>query len=237
MERRVFKNLHYALITAIILTNCKFKSEVKPLEIEGPSDPMPLSTLIPTHSIEGTPSPVEMTAEQAIALCKNVELWGDEFAGSCLAPGGETYLAWVGDHIIEVPRGSEHLQSFREAALIRTGAWEALENKVTALGGETQALFETMGKTTSCPVAGALMSTSLGPQGIVTIIGVSLLGGYCVYQAYKVVAKGSDMAENAESLVTDLNDFYQDNLDAGYEFCRLEGGSDADCRYILDAGE
>jgi hypothetical protein len=94
-----------------------------------------------------------------------------------------------------------------------------------------------MGKTTSCPVAGALISTSLGPQGIVTIIGVSLLGGYCVYQAYKVVAEGSDMAENAESLVTDLNDFYQDNLDAGYEFCRLEGGSDADYRYILDTGE
>jgi hypothetical protein len=66
MRTTIFNTMSLTLIAAIILTNCKFESEVKPLEIEGPSEPLPLSTLIPSPSIEGTPSPDEMTAEQAI---------------------------------------------------------------------------------------------------------------------------------------------------------------------------
>lgn len=120
--------------------------------------------------------------------------------------------------MIEVDHSNSFVLSFRTAAFDRTTAQSGMEDGVYDLGkGITLFGVEMIGLT-SC---GA--SFVPGPHEIITI-------PVCILDLIGIGFTSIDLANDAESAVNDLIDFYSRSIDAGYNFCRMEGKSDEECR-------
>jgi hypothetical protein len=83
------------LILSIVLTACgeiAFTPDITPLIVGTLETPTFLQT--PEGlTTEISPAIVDqLTSDEAIELCNDKEYYGDEAMGSCLAPGGDTYL-------------------------------------------------------------------------------------------------------------------------------------------------
>ena len=217
-----------ALVISLSACETQFEPQLTPLVIPtvGPQpfqgDIETSGTQLPTVPA-GTVTPAagfgEFTSSQAIELCQEIEYFGDERIGSCLAPGGETYFVWVSeDQVMEVSRDNDFLASFRTAAGLREGA----------LNERSQRAFSLAWK---------------GPMLLVTTLGLSLCGMGAVpgpQQGPLLLACGIDVAGwlySASQVPTDASAWVNSHIqvnqraaDAEYNFCRMEGNSDAACR-------
>ena len=158
-------------------------------------------------------------SSQAIELCARLEMVGNERVGSCLAPAGETYYVWIEpDNVLEVARNDEYLDEFREAATKRVEALGVLADEWYGGWWDLPVLGISTFGLTLC-VAGA----APGPQQI------PLLAG-CGLDIAAWLGTGIKLANDANNTANAVIEWYDRSMDAGYNYCRMEGGSDADCR-------
>lgn len=224
------------LASSLLLTACdvKFAPDVKPLVIEEAGDqPFQDSSIDESESIEGTEEndikPIigfgGISSTDAIALCNEREFYGDNNVGSCLAPGGESYFVWTSpDNVIEVARDSPFYREFLAASQNRANELGDIESlardwpKLALLFGE----FVAAGGTCAGTAAGILSGV-----GIWLALG---LGGACAYSTFHFFDDAVNITKDAEELVNSINDFGRFSADAEYNYCRMEGFSDGQCR-------
>ena len=217
-----------ALVISLSSCDIGFEPQVTPLVIPtvGPQpfqgDIETSETQLPTVPA-GTVTPTagfgEFNSSQAIELCQEIEYFGDERIGSCLAPGGETYFVWISkDQVMEVSRDSDFLGAFRTAAGLREGALNERSQRTISLIGEISLLgFTTVGL--GLCVAGAIP----GPQQGLLLLGCGIDVASWLYFA-------SQVPTDAEAWVNSHIQSNQQTADAEYNYCRMEGNSDAACR-------
>ncbi len=166
----------------------------------------------------------DLSSEEAISLCGEREYFGDESMGSCLAPGGDSYFVWVGSNqVMLVDRSDPYLQAFRFAALNRAaeqadvneilGQWPEL----ALLGLEVLAIGGTCG--------GAIASGATG----IGLLWAGILAGGCAGSFGAFLWTGAGIARDAQDYVESVIAVGTHEKDANYNFCRMQGGSDANC--------
>lgn len=166
-----------------------------------------------------------MTSEIALLLCDANEYFGDESVGSCLAPGGGSYFVWLSpERVIEVNRNHEFLLAFRFSALNRKEEMAKIGELMRKVPGVGLLIGELIGAGATC--GSTLVSILTGAGLVVT----APLGGGCLLSLTAFGYSADGIARNAEDLVNSLNNFYQYHIEAAYNFCRMEGKSDAECR-------
>ena len=224
----------FAFLAAIFLGGCDFQGHLVPLELPT-APPQPFQGSVPEEELEIKPAEQaperpsrtfgDITSEAAIEICQGHEFFGDEDVGTCLAPGGEGYYVWIDpDLVILVDRADPYLQSFQIASLsreIEQAGWrETLSNwpNIPIL------LFETGAAGVSCGATiGSLLSGVAAPTS-------PLWGGGCVASLVALGATGYSVSVDAEAGAKAIIEFQQRDSDARYNYCRMEGGSDEQCR-------
>ena len=150
---------------------------------------------------------------------------GDENVGACLAPGGDAYYVWITrDDVRLVDRSNPFLGSFRFSSLNRSINLETVSEKRKEWPKVGLVLLDTLGVGVAC---GGTIGSALTGGGIPVSV---ILGGGCVYMAYRFSVDSVGISHYAETGVNAFIAFRQHELDATYEFCRMEGRSDADCK-------
>jgi hypothetical protein len=145
--------------------------------------------------------------------------------GSCLAPGGSTYYVWISaDEVMEVDRNDPFLQAFRFSALNRTDEISDIQDLIrnwtnlAVLGIEIAGLGPLCGLAIGSIISGAGLVVS-GP-----------LAGGCIADAFAIVNTSDEITRDAEDLVNSINDYFQYQIEAAYNYCRMEGKNDAECK-------
>lgn len=211
----------------VLLGGCRFEPDIPPLILPtAPSQPFqgfdPDESEPPLASAQ-SPTPAQEKKDpisaRAIELCGGRDFDGDEQVGSCLAPGGETYYVWIDPATaIEVNRNDAHLASFRFAAIQRKNALVKMEDKgIRLLKGIGLLPFEILGLAVCGP------AVAPGPHQLIAV-------PTCLGDLVAIGFTSEGIARNAEDTVKSIISFYGHSIDAGYNFCRMEGFSDAECR-------
>ena len=73
---------------------------------------------------------------------------------------------------------------------------------------------------------GAIVSAITGAG----LVATAPLGGGCLLSLTAFGYSADSIARDAEGFVDSLNNLYQHHIEAAYNFCRMEGKSDAECR-------
>jgi hypothetical protein len=224
---------------ALLLAGCKFESDISPLEL-ATAPPQPFGAFSPDEQevdeLEQTPSPPsrsfgDITSADAIARCEGRELAGDEEIGACLAPGGDAYYVWISpDDVRLVDRNNSYLVSFRFSALNRHVSQETVAEKLRQLPKLGLVLFDTLGAGVTC--GGTIVTAATGGG----IPASAVLGGGCAYLLYRFSIDSVGISFDAQAFSEAIVSSWQHESDAEYNFCRMEGGSDADCRQSTQGG-
>jgi hypothetical protein len=77
------------------------------------------------------------------------------------------------------------------------------------------------------PLCGGAVASAMSGAGIIV---TEPLAGGCIGDAIALGATADKITRDAEDLVNSLNAFYQYQIDAAYNFCRMEGKTDAECK-------
>jgi hypothetical protein len=125
---------------------------------------------------------------------------------------------------MEVDRNNEFLQAFRFAALNRSDEIGNIQETIRSWPTIPLFFIEIMGLGPLC--GGAVFSAISGAGLIVT----GPLAGGCVGDAIALGVTADKITREAEGLVNSVNAFYQHQIDAAYNFCRMEGKTDAECK-------
>jgi hypothetical protein len=223
----------------VLLAGCKFQSDIQPLEL-ATAPPQPFGAFAPDEQeleeLDQTPAALsrtfgDITSADAIARCEGRELAGDEQVGACLAPGGDAYYVWINpDDVRLVDRNNPHLVSFRFSALNRHLSQETVAEKLQELPKLGLVLFDTLGVGVTC---GGAIATALTGGGIPASV---VLGGGCAYLAYRFSMDSVGISFNAKDFSEALIASWQHESDAEYNLCRMDGGSDANCRQTGEGG-
>ena len=166
------------------LYGCEFEPDIAPLEFPT-APPQPFSQtsgdlsaseaeVLPDEESRATTGFGDLSSEEAIGLCGESEYFGDESMGTCLAPGGDSYFAWVGSgQVMLVDRNDPYVQAFRFATLHRAEAQANVDNlasqwpELGLLGVEALAVGVTCG--------GAIASGATG----IGLLWAGILAGGC----------------------------------------------------------
>lgn len=224
------------LLLSVGLSACAFdfKAQITPLVLATapsqyvPGAVEPATAEPPTQAaVTVTPSRGfgEFSSAQAIELCQGNEFFGDEYVGTCLAPGGEGYYVWIDpERVILVDRANPYLQSFQIAALSREleqATYRAVRRKWPIL---VVTLFEVGTAGVSCGATiVSLLSGVAAPS-------TPFWGGGCVASLAAFGATAYSISDDAETGAKAYVGFQQRDSDARYNYCRIEGGSDEQCR-------
>ena len=128
------------------------------------------------------------------------------------------------DEVIEVSRDDPYLQAFRLAALNRQSRLSKIEDLAAQWPELGLLLFELYAAGGSCGGAAVAAMTGAGiPLAVALLLGC---GGSVAGFLYT----GNEIARDAGDLANAMIAWWQHDSDARYNFCRMEGGSDADCR-------
>jgi len=167
----------------------------------------------------------QLTSEQAIELCEESEYYGDETMGSCLAPGGDSYYVWISlEEVMEIDRANPFIQAFRFSALNRSDEIGEIQDFIRSWPNLPLFFLEIIGIGPLC--GGAVVSILTGAGIVVT----GPLAGGCVADAFAIANTADKISRDAEDFVNSLNDFYKYQIETAYNFCRMEGKSDAQCK-------
>lgn len=224
------------IINSLLLSACgeiEFTPDITPI-LPVTSAPKPFGQtpdpLLQTPEVLPEPTAISqplglMTSEKALVLCDENEYFGDERVGSCLAPGGESYFVWLSpERVTEVNRNHEFLLAFRFSALNRKEEMTNIEELVRKLPALGILFGELVGVGIVC--GGAIVSAMTGAG----LVATAPLGGGCLLSLTAFGYSADSIARDAEGIVVSLNSFYQYQNEAAYDFCRMEGKSDAECR-------
>lgn len=227
----------WALVIAFLLnlSGCEFEPDLAPLELPtAPPQPfsqysgeisVPEVEVLPAEQSQATANFGDLTSADAISLCGGRESYGDENVGSCLAPGGDSYFVWIGpDQVILVDRSDPYLQAFRFAALNRA-AKRATVDELLGQWPEL-ALLGLEGLATGVTCGGAIAS---GATGVGLLLAGALATG-CVGSFGAFLWTGVEITRDVQELVESVIAVGTLEKDAAYNFCRMQGGSDAECR-------
>lgn len=230
------KAISLFLASSLLLTACDigFTPEVEPLVIEEPGDQpfqeQPIDEAETIHELEEQDvEPSQefdgFTSDDAIALCEEREYFGDKDVGMCLAPGGDTYYIWEApDKVIAIERDNTYVDDFAAAVVNRANALGDVNRlardwpRLLLLFGEVFAIGGTCG--------GAIFSALTGAGLIFTLP----LAGGCGYSSFQFFNDAEGITRDAEDFVNSINDFIRFDADARYNYCRMEGMSDEQCR-------
>ena len=216
------------------LYGCEFEADFAPLEFPTvPPQPFsqnsneffaPEMEDLPDEQSRARSGFGDLSSEEAITLCGGREYFGDESMGSCLAPGGDSYFVWVGsDQVMLVDRSDPYLQAFRFAALHRTAEQANVDRlasqwpELALLGVEALAVGVTCG--------GAIASGATG----IGLLWAGILAGGCAGSFGAFLWTGAGVARDAQDYVESVFAIGTHETDANYNFCRMQGGSDAEC--------
>ncbi len=220
---------------SMLLSSCEvsFEPDIEPLVIEeAPGEAFANGEIDSESSLElESQVPVDpatfgvLDSSDAIAVCGEMELVGDSRSGSCLAPGGEAYYVWTdSDSVLLVARDDEHLLAFREAAEKYASSLAEVEELVGKWPELVLFGAETLAAGLTCGGAVAAGATGVG------LVVSALLASGCVGSLAAFGYTGVTITQDAQALVESVNDVNRYENDAAYNFCRMEGKSDADCR-------
>ncbi|HLC02503.1 MAG TPA: hypothetical protein VJK02_05660 [Anaerolineales bacterium] len=230
MHRRPANSLaaHSALVASVFIAACSFQPHIEPLVIET-VPPQPFGEFQPPLATDITPVPSpppdrslpldNLTSSRAIDLCGGLQYYGDENVGTCLTPGGNTYYVWSDpSNVLEVAADYSQLDAFRTAAAQRLIAQTKFRDK----------LFDVMKKLAPLPLELAgLMSCGVAA---VPNPGQLIAVPVCLADLVALGFTSVGVTRDADAAATALTDFYRLNLDAGYTYCRMQGGTDGQCR-------
>jgi len=235
-RRSPLTRLGVAVGILLNLAGCQFEEDLVTLEIPT-APPQPFSQYsqeeqephveeLPQLKQQADTTPFgALTSAGARQLCGDTEYYGDEDVGSCLAPGGESYYVWIApDQVLLVARDDPYLQAFRFAALNVTenqGTVDELLAKWPKLG---LVVLEGLAAGVTC--GGAIAS---GATGIGLILAAVLATG-CVGTFAAFLWTGVEITQDVQKLIESATAVGNFERDAQYNFCRMQGGSDAGCR-------
>lgn len=166
-----------------------------------------------------------MTSTEAIEACRDREYYGDETMGSCLAPGGDSYYVWISpEELMEVDRNNEYLQAFRFSALNRSNEIGEMRELIRSWPNLPLFFIEIVGIGPLC--GGAIVSIMSGAG----IVATGPLAGGCVGDVIALGVTADKITRDAEELANSVNDFYIYQIEAVYNFCRMEGKPDEQCK-------
>lgn len=211
------------VIVSVLLSACEFEftPDVVPLEL-GTAPPESFSERVSPQEQQGQPP---FTSADAIDACGGTEVTGDELMGSCLAPGGESYYIWISaEEVLLVSRDDPHIQAFRFAAVNRAEEQGTVDEMLSKWPGLGVLALEFMAAGGTC--GGALAS---GATGVGLVVSAALASG-CVASVGGFLWTSVLIAGDAQDLVESAIDADRYRTDAAYNYCRMQGGSDAECR-------
>lgn len=220
---RLLRNgISLLIVFSVLLAACEvqFEPDIKPLVIEdapdqpfvdeiAPEDPA-LDELPPEEDNRAEPVS-EFSSSEALALCGEGLSWGDETMGMCLAPGGDTYFAWTnkGNVIRVVADATDISQAiFQQAARDRASAVSEIKSQGRSV------IFE---------AGGFLIALLAAIPACATIVG-------CAIDGAALVVTGGLLAESGTSIMSNIDSGESATKRADYSYCRMLGGSDAECR-------
>ena len=215
------------------LVGCKFEPDIEPLILpDAPQQPFqefaPDEGQVQEVSPEGiTParSIGDMSSRDAIEICEEDEYFGDENVGSCLSPGGESYYAWITpDNMRLVDRNDPYLHSFRFVALNRKAKLDKINDIVHKWPELFLLMVEVFAAGGTC--GGAIASGVTGAGLPATLV----LAGGCIASTGALGYTADGITRDAEDLVESIISFFSLESDAQYNFCRMEGYPDEECR-------
>jgi hypothetical protein len=207
---------------SLLLTACEiqFEPDIEPLVIEEVPD-QPFANEIPPGDSSLEPLPLEedagaepdsdFSSSDALALCGAGLSWGDETMGMCLAPGGDTYFTWTNDgNVIQVVADATDINQaiFQQAARDRASAISEIKSQGRSV------IFE---------AGGFLVALLAAVPACATVIGCALDGA-------ALLVTGGLLAESGTSIVDNIDLGDSATKRADYSYCRMVGGSDAECR-------
>jgi hypothetical protein len=198
------------IIFSVMLTACEvqFEPDVEPLII-GPTPDQQIPSEIGT---EGGAEPVPgLTSSDALDLCGESLSWGDQSLGMCLAPGGDTYFAWINeDNVIRVVADASNLSQyiFQQAAQDRASSIADIESQ---------------GRSVIYEAGGFLIALVAAVPACATIVG-------CAIDGAALLVTGGLLAESGSSIVDSIDLGNAATKKANYSYCTMIGGSDVDCR-------
>lgn len=138
--------------------------------------------------------------------------------GTCLALGGESYYVWIEPgRVLEVARDNPYLLDFRTASDLRKSAIGARDDARRSLTKLILLPFEILG------LAACGIALVPGPQ---QLIAVPVCAGDLLAIGFTADGIARDGEDFANAIIEEQNQF----KDAAYNFCRMEGFSDAECR-------
>ena len=207
---------------SLMLTACEvqFEPDIEPLVIEelpdqpfaneiAPGDSSPEALL--SEEDTGAEPLSEFSSSDALALCGAGLSWGDKTMGMCLAPGGDTYLAWTNEgNVIRVVADATDISQaiFQQAARDRASAISEIKSQGRSV------IFE---------AGGFLVALLAAVPACATIIGCALVGA-------ALLVTGGLLAGSGTSIVDNIDSGESATKQADYSYCRMVGGSDTDCR-------
>ena len=215
------------------LVGCKFEPDIEPLILpDAPQQPFmefkPGEGKVQESSPEVvTPAPSfdVLRSRDAIEFCQQKEYFGDKDVGSCLKPEGESYYVWIApDNVQLVDRNNPYLQSFRFVALNRKAKLDKIDDKVHKWPDLFLLVIEVYAAGGTC--GGAIVS---GSSGVGLPIALGLVGG-CIASTGALGYTADGITRDAEDLAEAIISFLSLEPDAEYNFCRMEGYSDEECR-------
>lgn len=216
------------LLARAFLAACSFQPHIEPLVIET-VPPQPFGEFLPPVAGDTTPIPSlppnhalpldGLTSSTAIELCGGLQYHGDENVGTCLAPGGNTYYVWSDpSNVLEVAADHPLLDAFRTAAVQRLAAQTKYRDKLFDVTKKLAPLPLELAGLVSCGVAAVP-----NPGQLIAV-------PVCLADLVAIGFTSVGVTRDADGAATALNDFYLLNLDAGYSYCRVQGGTDEQCR-------
>jgi len=207
---------------SVLSTSCEiqFEPDIEPLILEqAPNQPFANDIGSEDSSLEDVPQGAvdaaeldsEFTSSEALALCGQGLSWGDESMGMCLAPGGDTYFGWTNeDNVIRV---------VADATDINQGIFQqAVRDRASALSE-----IKSQGRSVIFEAGGFLISLVAAVPACATIVG-------CAVDGAALIVTGGLLAESGSSIVDNIDLADSATNRADYSFCRMFGGSDAECR-------
>lgn len=210
------------IVFSFLQTACEvqFEPDVEPLIIEeAPDQPFESEIGSDNSSVEEFPQGVvdgaepvsELTSSDALALCGESLSWGDQSLGMCLAPGGDTYFAWTNEGIvIRVVADTTDINQ----AIFQQAAWGRASSIGEIKSQERSVIYE---------AGGFLIALLAAVPACATIVG-------CAVDGVALVLTGGLLAESGSAIVDSIDLGEASTKRAYYSYCRMIGGSDAECR-------
>ena len=207
---------------SVLSTACEvhFESDIEPLIIEeAPDQPFASEIGSADSSLEEFPQEVvggaeltsELTSSDALALCGAGLSWGDESIGMCLAPGGDAYFAWTSEGTV--------IRVMADATDINQSIFQqAVRDRASALDE-----IKTQGRSVIYEAGGFLIALAAAVPACATIFG-------CAVDGAALMVTGGLLAESGSLIVDNIELGESATKQADYSYCRMIGGSDAECR-------